>query len=172
MTDLDGTIPPPGPDHELFEVNVARLVAPIDDPRIADFADNLDRINALAERMDGFVWRHVDDSGNATQTRVGADPLLIYNASVWRGGASLDRFVFGTLHARFYARRREWFGLFGGAHHAMWWVAPGERPDPEEAMERLTYMQHHGPTETAFGWPELPGATLWREGRCPPVAAE
>lgn len=40
----------------LAELNVGRLVAPNDDPRVAEFMDNLDRVNGLGKRMPGFVW--------------------------------------------------------------------------------------------------------------------
>ena len=165
-------IHPPTPHHHLAEVNVARLLAPIDDPRIADFANNLDRINALAERMDGFVWRHTDDSGNATETQVDDDPDIIFNCSVWTSAEALERFVWGTVHARFYDRRAEWFRALGSMHFAMWWVPEGHRPDPAEAMARLSMLDTNGPTEQAFGWSELPGTTLWQTHRCQPLAAE
>jgi len=162
----------PSPRHQLAQVNVARLLAPLEDPRIADFRDNLERVNRLAERMEGFVWRHVDDSGNATDTRVGEDPMMIYNASVWRDGAALDRFVWGTLHAQFYRRRAEWFSVLGAMHMAMWWVPEGHRPSPAEAMARLARIEAEGPGAQAFGWAEVPGAVMWRAGRCGPLAAE
>ena len=34
---------------QLAEINVARLRYPLDDPRVAEFVANLDRVNALAE---------------------------------------------------------------------------------------------------------------------------
>ena len=43
----------------IAELNIGRLLHPVGDPRIADFVDNLGRINAMAERMPGFVWRLV-----------------------------------------------------------------------------------------------------------------
>ncbi len=163
---------PPTPHRQLAEVNVAKLLAPLDDPRIADFADNLDRINGLAERMGGFIWRYKDDTGNATDTQVDDDPFVIFNCSVWSSAEALERFVWGTLHARFYERRAEWFQALGSMHFAMWWVPEGHQPDPAEAMARLRLLEEKGPTEQAFGWAELPGATLWRTHRCPPLAAE
>jgi hypothetical protein len=33
--------------YQLAQLNIARLVAPIDSPVLADFVANLDRINAL-----------------------------------------------------------------------------------------------------------------------------
>ena len=42
------------------------MVAPIGDPRMADFVAWLDVINRRAERSTGFIWRLHDESGNAT----------------------------------------------------------------------------------------------------------
>jgi len=39
----------------IAQLNVGRLLYPVDDPRIAEFRDNLDRVNAIAERSPGFV---------------------------------------------------------------------------------------------------------------------
>ena len=50
----------------LAQLNIGTLTAPIDDPRIAGFKDNLDAMNALAEESPGFVWRMKDDSNNVT----------------------------------------------------------------------------------------------------------
>ena len=49
----------------LAELNIARLKYDLDDPRVADFVNNLDRVNAVAERSEGFVWRLKDEAGNA-----------------------------------------------------------------------------------------------------------
>ena len=165
------TIHPPAPGWNLAQVNIARLKAPIGDPLVAPFIDALDRVNAVAERMDGFVWRHVDESGNATDTQVQRDPLVIYNASTWRDVPSLERFVWGTIHARFYERREEWFDALGTMHFAMWWVPPAETFTPAEAMDRLAHLDAHGPGQRAFGWREAPGAQLYAGGRCVPEAA-
>ena len=37
----------------LAELNIGRLRYPLDDPRIAEFADNLDRINGLPSARTG-----------------------------------------------------------------------------------------------------------------------
>ena len=150
---------PPSPDWQLAQVNVARLRAPVGSPLVAPFIDALDRVNAVAERMEGFVWRHVDGTGNATDTRIADDPLMIYNASTWADVPSLERFVWGTIHARFFERRAEWFEALETMHMALWWVPPGTRFTPAEAMDRLARYDKHGPSERAFGWSEAPGAS-------------
>ena len=70
--------------HHLAQFNLARLKHPVDDPRIADFVANLERVNLAAERMPGFVWRFKDESGNSTGCAIKGDPLLIPNFSVWK----------------------------------------------------------------------------------------
>jgi hypothetical protein len=49
--------------QHLAQINIARLRHPEGDPRVADFFANLDRVNAAAERMPGFVWRLNADPG-------------------------------------------------------------------------------------------------------------
>ena len=80
-------------EHQLAQLNVARMVAPIDDSRMADFVAWLDVINRLAERSTGFVWRLHDDSGNATGLPVTDDPMVIANLTVWRSVEDLRVFT-------------------------------------------------------------------------------
>src|SRR5262245_1375261 len=68
----------------LAQLNVGRIRYPTEDPRMAEFMGALERINALAERSPGFVWRLKSDSGNATDIKVTADPMLLINMSVWK----------------------------------------------------------------------------------------
>src|SRR4051812_10235559 len=97
-----------GPVH-LAQLNVGRLLAPMDDPRIAPFADNLDPINALAEAAPGFVWRLQSDSGNATDIKLTDDDLFIVNMSVWTSIEALADYVYRSDHTAFLRRRREFF---------------------------------------------------------------
>ena len=150
----------------LAELNIARLNQPIDHPDIADFVDNLDRINGLAERMPGFVWRFKDESGNATNVQAFEDPMLIANISVWETPEDLERFVWGTIHRKFYERQDEWFQKMTSHHFVMWWVEEGHLPDLAEAKARLKHLQDYGPTEEAFGWADLRSAKLWEKSRC------
>lgn len=41
----------------LAQIIIGRLVASLDDPKIAGFVAQLDPINALADAAPGFVWR-------------------------------------------------------------------------------------------------------------------
>jgi len=151
--------------HQLAQLNVGRLRYPLDDPRMADFVNNLERVNGIADRSEGFVWRLKDDSGNATSIRAFENPLIIVNVSVWESVASLERYVWQTVHKRFYGRRHEWFEHFEGPYFVMWWVPPGHRPTVAEALTRLDHLKINGPGDYAFGWESLPAAQLWKEAR-------
>ncbi len=136
----------------LAELNVGTSKYPLDDPRMSGFMDNLDRINALAERSTGFVWRMKSDSGNATDIAVPGDEQMISNMSVWESVEDLGDYVFNTVHAQFYNRRPEWFDAMDRHHFVMWWVPKGHVPSLQEAMDKLAHLQTHGSTDDAFGW--------------------
>ena len=153
-------------DMHLAELNIGRVRYPLDDPRMADFVDNLALVNGLAERSAGFVWRLKDASGNATSVRGFDDPRIILNISVWENVESLERYVWQTVHKRFYGRRHEWFDKMDGAYFVMWWVPAGHKPTVQEAFERLQNLKDNGPSDIAFGWESLPAAQMWKTARC------
>jgi hypothetical protein len=155
------------PNTHLAQLNIGRIRYEIDDARMADFTNNLAMVNALAERTPGFVWRYIDKSGNSTATRPYADPHVAINLSVWESVAALERFVYQTIHKRFYARRAEWFEHFESAYLVMWWVPVGHRPSVEEAVARLEHLKQHGPGHHAFDW-QTASAQLWKTARCAP----
>src|SRR5262249_11267795 len=71
-------------DWHLAQINIGRMAAPLDSPIMAEFMNNLDRINALAEASPGFVWRLTGDGNNATSLRPYEDERIIVNMSVWK----------------------------------------------------------------------------------------
>jgi hypothetical protein len=135
---------------QLAQINVGRLVAPSGDLRVQPFFDALDRINALAERSSGFVWRLQSSAGNATDIKPTSDPLFIVNLSVWADAESLFEFVYRSGHTPEMARRREYFERFEGAYQALWWVPAGCRPSVDEGLSRLWRLDRYGPTREAF----------------------
>jgi hypothetical protein len=136
--------------YQLAQVNIARLLAPLDDPLLADFVANLEPVNALADRADGFVWR-LADGDDATSIRVFDDNWLIVNMSVWRSPSALLSFVYDDGHRAVLRRRREWFAKLDVAVTALWWVPEGHRPTVAEAEERLIQLRLHGSGPRAFG---------------------
>jgi len=135
----------------LAQINVGRLVAPAEDPAVADFMNALGQVNALAEASAGFVWRLKDDVGDgATDIRPAPDQQFIVNMSVWTDADSLFAFVYRSAHTPFMARRREWFDRFEGAYQALWWIPAGHRPTVEEGLSRLWLLDRYGPCPQAF----------------------
>ena len=159
----------------LAELNVGRLIAETDDPRVAEFMAALDGINGLGKRMPGFVWMMEGSGGpntGNTDTKIDGDPRFVANLTVWEDVETLENFVFNTVHRRFYERRQEWFEVLGEMHFVMWWVPEGHRPSMEEALARLEHLKTHGDSDHAFGWSYLAQAKLWRSRGCVVEAAE
>ncbi|HVM82319.1 MAG TPA: DUF3291 domain-containing protein, partial [Candidatus Binatia bacterium] len=57
------------PGWHIAQMNVGVTVEATDHPQLADFMNQLDEINALADQAQGFVWRLQSDSGNATDIK-------------------------------------------------------------------------------------------------------
>lgn len=151
----------------LAQLNIGRLVADTDDPRVAEFMGALDRVNGLGKRMPGFVWMMEGDAGlGNTDAKIEGDPRFIFNLTVWDSVGALERFVWGTIHRQFYERRAAWLEVLGRMHFVLWWVPEGYRPTMAEAMERLDHLEANGDSDHAFGWRHLPQARLWRERAC------
>jgi hypothetical protein len=136
--------------YHLAQINVGRLIAPSDDPQVADFFADLDRINAIADASPGFIWRLQGESGNATDIQTSPDPRFIVNMSVWEDAEALFAFVYRSAHTPVMARRREWFGRFDGAFQALWWIEAGSIPSIDQGLARLWQLDRFGPSPHAF----------------------
>lgn len=144
----------------LAEFNIGILRYDWDDPRVADFANNLERVFAIARRSPGYVWHLEDDDMEAAQLDengpLGGNPRTASTLSVWEDADSLRNFVWNTVHKRFYDRRGEWYDdKDQGLRLVMWWIPAGHRPEIAEAMERYRHLESRGETGYAFGWNRL-----------------
>lgn len=159
----------------LAELNIGRLIAPVDDPRVAAFMAALDRVNGLGKRSSGFVWM-MEGSGapgtGNTENSIGDDPQFVANLTVWESVETLEHFVWNTVHRQFYERRAEWFEVMGDQHFVMWWVPAGHRPDLAEGLARLAHLESHGASDHAFGWDWLETRGLWKRHGCGAGLAE
>ncbi len=79
--------------YQLAQINIASMIAPIDDPRLADFGAQLYAVNQLADNSSGFVWRLQTDAGNATDIRIEADASILVNMSAWASIETLYEFA-------------------------------------------------------------------------------
>jgi len=142
-------------DFHLAQINIGRLVAPLDDPLIADFVSQLAPINAIADAAPGFVWRLQSDSGNATDIAYSDDLLIIVNMSVWESVEALRAYVYQSQHIGVFRGRAKWFEQMDQPHYCLWWVPAGHIPTVAEGRERLEHYQQHGPTPFSFWFSTL-----------------
>ena len=141
--------------HHLAQLNVGRILFPMDTPEMSGFKDNLDRINALADSSEGFVWRLVGDGGNdATSLRPFDDDFLLVNMSVWQNLEGLKNYVYKSVHTDYLKRRAEWFEKMRDVIVVLWWVPEGHVPTVQEAKERLEHLRAHGSSQFAFSFRE------------------
>ena len=160
--------------RHLAEFNIGTLKYDWEDPRVADFLNNLDRIYALAARSPGYVWHLDGDAMEAEQLDadgvLGGNPRTASTLSVWENPEALEHFTFNTLHKQFYDRKTEWYDDaeqgWGGHRLVMWWVPEGHHPDINEAAARLDHLVRNGDTDHAFGWAHLKETQLWKTKRC------
>lgn len=167
----------PSPAFHLAQVNVARLVAPLESRRLAAFVEALDPVNEAADRAPGFVWRLQTEEGNATSVEAfswdrGESVGVIVNLSVWRDLETLHDYVYGETHRAVLRRRREWFVPVQEAYTACWWVPAGHRPTTSQAEDRVLHLREHGPTGYAFPPRRpFPPPTVAVDGHVPAVHA-
>lgn len=136
-------------DHHLAQVNIAKRLAPMDDPIMQDFVDNIDKMNSIADQSNGFIWRLKDEDKDEAAAIFKDDSLLI-NMSVWKNQESLFNYTYRSNHIEVFKRKKEWFSKVKMAHMAFWYVPKGYIPTFNDAKTRLDYLNTHGETPFAF----------------------
>lgn len=138
-------------EHNLAQVNIAKRLAPMDDPIMQDFVNNLDKINAIADSADGFVWR-MQDEDKELGAKVFKDDALLINMSVWKSLESLFEYTYNSGHIEVFKRKKEWFSKMKMMHMAFWYIPKGYEPTFQDAKDRLDYLNKHGDTPYAFSF--------------------
>jgi len=135
----------------LAQVNIAKRLAPLDDPIMQDFINNLDKINAIADSSDGFIWRLKDEDKDEAVS-VFHDDSLVINMSVWEDLDSLFNYTYNSGHIEVFKRKKEWFSKMKMMHMAFWYVPEGYKPTFQDAKNRLNYLNAFGETPYAFSF--------------------
>lgn len=137
--------------YHIAEINIARMKGVnIYDPIMKEFVNNQDKVNDIAEKSEGFIWRLKDENNDATSFNPYNDEQIIVNMSVWETIESLETFMYKTFHSDFLKKRKQWFHTYGKVSTAMWWIAKGETPTLKEAVNKLDYLEINGTSEFAF----------------------
>jgi len=137
-------------EYQLAQINIAKFRLPQEDPVNADFVNNLDRVNAIAEEQPGFIWRFTGEGNDALDVQAFNDPNIAINMSVWSDIQSLVKFVYrNDDHKQIMRRRKEWFDKID-FHMVLWWIEKDRRPSIEEAKIRLELLRQNGPSYSAF----------------------
>jgi hypothetical protein len=138
--------------YQLAQLNIGIIKGPMESPVMAEFAANLDRINAVAESSHGFVWRLQTQEGDATAIRPFENENMLVNMSVWQDLESLSAYVYNSAHVELMRRRRQWFERMNEAFLVLWWVPKDHRPTIAEATHKLELLRTQGPTQDAFSF--------------------
>ena len=136
--------------YHIAQANYARMKAPLDDPVMAGFVAELDRINAAADASEGFIWRLQGDQGDATDIQVFNDDTLIFNMSVWESIDALFQYTYRSVHVEPFRKRLDWFEKLDKPAMVLWWIPAGHIPPVAEAEERFRQLETDGPTPAAF----------------------
>jgi hypothetical protein len=141
--------------HSIAHINIAKALAPLNDPIMAEFVTLWEEINVLADSSPGFIWRLDIPEGDPTYVRPYEDQRILINISVWATVHDFASFVFAGDHLQVMKRRRQWFERFEGPNQALWWVPQGYIPTAQEGKQRLDHLCEHGPTQYAFTLKEV-----------------
>ncbi len=143
-------------EYYLAQLNIAYAKASIDSEIMADFAAQLDSVNAAAENAPGFIWRLKDDeNNNATGFNAFDEENMLINMSIWESVDALKEYLYSGLHMKVFKDRKRWFQEMKSAHLVLWWVKSDTIPTIEDALEKLSYINAKGPTEFAFNLRKL-----------------
>jgi len=140
---------------DLAQVNVSRLLAPLESAQLAPFMAALDEVNAEGDAASGFLWRLQTEDGNATAVKafgwdVADSHGVIVNLTTWQSVEALAGFVFSGRHLEIMRQRRQWFHQAAEATTALWWVPSSYRASTDEAEDRVRQLRRRGPSADSF----------------------
>ena len=142
----------------LAQVNIGVAKFAYEDPRFAEFVENLGRINVLAEQSQGFIWRYMQDDEYEAGRDIFGDDSLLFNMSMWESREALMSYVYHSDHVHILRKRAEWFVNQDRPIIALWWQPAGTIPTVLESRHRLERLARAGPTEDAFTFRNFFGA--------------
>ena len=141
-----------GVRFNLAQANIAKMRAAIDDPSMQGFAENIQRINHLAEVSPGFIWRYEYSPADAMSLRAYDKQKIIFNMSVWSSLDALKNYVYKSTHLEFVQAKNHWFHELDSAHMVLWWLPEGVVPRVDDALEKISLINEIGANRLAFNF--------------------
>ncbi len=139
----------------IAQMNMGYLLHPHGDPRIAGFEDNSDRVNAVADRSKGFIWRlqgeGYDLPENDTGALFGRPEVALATLSTWKVIK-----ISNTLFTRLFmvnlliAERR--FEHLNDPSYVIWPIENGYIPSLTEGKTKLLQLRSNGPSPEAYNF--------------------
>lgn len=136
----------------IAQFNVVRFKFPVGHPALQAFAENVARINAIAEASPGFVWRYVEAGTGEVEFIRFEDGSFLGALSVWESIEALRSFVYGKAHLEMMRRKAEWMSNIAEPAYVLWPVERGDQPHPDEGWRRLLHLRDKGDTAIAFSF--------------------
>ena len=136
----------------IAQMNWGRLKYPLDDKRMSEFSNSLDKIFNLAEKHPGFIWRIPNNLAKLQLNKLGFNEFISSTVSVWDNIESLEDYTFNSLHGDYLKRNLEWFEKVKGPQLVIWNVENDAQPTFKESFDRLEYLKNYGPSDYAYTW--------------------
>ncbi|MDH5377654.1 MAG: DUF3291 domain-containing protein [Gammaproteobacteria bacterium] len=130
-------------EFALAQMNLVKVLHPLDHPAMQEFVDQLDYVNSLAEKADGFIWRYTSEHD------VYEEDILL-NMSVWTSVEALHKFVYSGEHLDVLKQGAKWTQRIKGDSTVLWWIRNYDFPSDRDAKARMDHLWAHGATEFAF----------------------
>ena len=138
--------------YNLAQINIAKVLAPMDDPIMKGFEDNLDAIYRISDVHPDFLCR-INNEDYPTELRDAfPDESLIVNISVWKDLISLFDFTYKSGHVEIFKRKKEWLSKIQMKYMGCWYFQEGNVPAYQEPKQRLNYVNKNGYTPYAFSF--------------------
>jgi hypothetical protein len=138
----------------IAQMNWGRMLYPLDDPRMQEFADHLDEVYNIAEQAPGFIWRIDGTQLTKEMSELGDDGKTSTTVSVWESISDLHHYTYQGQHGMYLDRAQEWFEVVEGPQLVMWNVEKDVKPSFKDAQKRMDYLKEHGDSDYAYGWPK------------------
>ena len=136
----------------IAQMNWGKLKYLLEDEKMIEFSNSLNKVYSLAEDHPGFIWRISDREAEFQLSEIGFDKFISSTISVWKNIEALKDYTYNSLHGMYLKRSSEWFEKIEEPRLVIWNVEYNYKPTFKESFDRLEYLKINGPSDFAYGW--------------------